>query len=281
MNRRVLAAVAMVSLASGSVQARPVWTGNGSAAPLVSYDVVTAGSATTGEQIAAGRVLATFAARPTAAVALGASLDPAIATEVAVRADFPFVPGRVLLAMDGHKGLYCDFMRNRGLGSSVACLRDGDGDGRFDRALRFDFNSAGADLVFITSEQKLRGGHLKADVALAVPLAYAPTALPAEATAPIKLVWQRVPAKRTADGEPAIDLYLTDASQLTGTDVLSQTVVRVRAAGLPITVPAFGTGVALLGFEANGGLRYRVTAGASPTRVGVVFRGYVVHIIGY
>jgi hypothetical protein len=43
-------------------------------------------------------------------------------------------------------------MRNRGLGSSTACLGDTDGDGLFDEAVSYDFNAASADPVFITDK---------------------------------------------------------------------------------------------------------------------------------
>ena len=134
----------------------------GIAAPETTYNAVFEPSDATRSGIASrGKSLSDVVIRPASAVVLEESLDPAIATAAAVTSGFAFTPGRVLFGTSDTPGLFCDLMRNRGLGSSTACLRDIDGDGSFDEAVRYDFNSGRSDRVFITDKGKVRGGKLK------------------------------------------------------------------------------------------------------------------------
>ena len=79
-----------------------------------------------------GAPLAEYLLSPELAVELQGSLDLETASRAAVQPKFPFAPERILYGWRDRPGLFCDLMRNRGLGSSTACLRDNDRDSRFD-----------------------------------------------------------------------------------------------------------------------------------------------------
>lgn len=229
-----------------------------------------------------GKPLAIYQLTPALAVELQGTLDSATALKAAVTGSAPFVPGRVLFGGDDRPGLFCDLMRNRGLGSSTACLLDTDMDGRFDQAVRYDFNSARSDMVFITDKGKVRGGKLKATIPLGVPLAYRAVTGAAMPSAEVRLLWEAHDRKDSAGTvRTQVDLVVTDGSNFTGTEILSQQYVRATLAPQPIEIPFYGLKLTLRGLTAQRSLVYTAERTAEAVPIDFVFRGYVTRIIGY
>ena len=237
-----------------------------------------------GEEVMArrGKKLVDVMLRPKSAVVLRGAINAEVARKAAVKPKFPFVEGTILYRTSGRKGLYCDLMRNRGLGSSTACLRDNDGDGTFDEAVRFDFNSAGSDTVFITDKGKVRGGYEKAVIPLTYAVGYeaAPDAeLP---TGRVGVFWESPRKRKDPPNNPALLRFtLTDGSNFTGTQIFSSKMLVMGYPGAPKTVDFYGAKVTVYGFGPKGEIRYSVKAAEEPAEVGFVFRGYIVNIIAY
>jgi hypothetical protein len=116
-----------------------------------------------------------FEVRPLTSVTLSAAIPTDLAVQFGAKEDFPFEAGRQLYGWPERPGLYCDLLRPRGLGISTACLRDSDGDGRFDEGLRLDFNSGLGELLVISHSGKIIGVRYKPKtVPLPNPVGYAP-----------------------------------------------------------------------------------------------------------
>lgn len=229
-----------------------------------------------------GESLADVVVRPDRAVVLQAALDPVVATSAAVTPGFAFTPGRTLFGTADSPGLFCDLMRNRGLGSSAACLRDVDQDGTFDEAVRYDFNSGRSDRVFITDKSKVRGGKLKKTFVLAQKLAYTPAPAAALPEARIKLLWSRLAVRKDNPRAPQmVELVVTDGTNFTGTQIMSRQYAIVPVTDGAQTLLFYGASIRLSGFTTEGDLRFSLQPGAAPQPVDLVFRGERLIIIGY
>jgi len=252
------------------------------AAPII-YDAVIVPTGITQSGLAPrGESLADVVIRPTSAVVLGGTLDDRTAKQAAVTKGFAFTPGRMLFGTREASGLYCDLMRNRGLGSSTACLNDSDGDGLFDEAVRYDFNSGRADRVFITDKGKLRGGKLKKRFPLAQKLAYAPALNADLPEARISLRWANESPGALRPGQsPRVELLATDGDNFTGTQIMSSIYALVPMTDGSQVLNFYGSRIKLTGFAADGALRFNLVASPDPQPMGLVFRGYQLFIIGY
>ena len=229
-----------------------------------------------------GKSLADVVIRPTSAVTLEGALDAATAKKAAVTAGFPFAPGRTLYGTRETPGLYCDLMRNRGLGSSAACLNDTDRDGLFDEAVRYDFNSAGADRVFITDKGKVRGGKFEKRFPLAQKIAYAPAAGSDLPEARISLEWASSPLNKNLPGQPPlVELLITDGSNFTGTQIMSSAFARVPVTDGAQELDFYGARIRMKAITADGALQFSLTANPERQPIGLVFRGYRLVFIGY
>lgn len=228
------------------------------------------------------KALAQFIIRPELSVVLEGDIDSEIARRTAVKKKFPFIEGRQLFGWRDHPGLFCDLMRNRGLGSSAACLRDNDGDGKFDDAVRYDFNSASADMIFITDKGKVRGGHLKREQALTAPVPYSAITSGDFPTAKMNLLWESNQSKIAGSGQPVtIDITLTDGNNFTGTEVFAEYYARVRHSGTPVELEIYGTKIRIKNVDSEGSLSYEMTPIAKSAPVGFVFRGHIFRIVFY
>lgn len=224
--------------------------------------------------------LAEYRLRPELKIVLNDALDPKLGKRMAMHRSQPLVAGTPLFGWRDWPGLYCDLMRNRGLGSSAICLRDNDDDGAFDDVVRLDFNSATGDLVFITDKGKVRGGYFKREAALPAPLAYERVDGAERPEGRVHLVWELISANRDDSAAPVlIDLLMTDGPNFTGTEILSETLLRVPFRGEPVTVEFNGAEIDLLGLTEDNQLRYRIRPKDQPAPVKFVFRGYVMNII--
>lgn len=229
-----------------------------------------------------GKSLADVVIRPTAAVVLIGTLDDATAKLAAVTPGFPLAPGRLLFGTRESPGLYCDLMRNRGLGSSAACLHDIDGDGRFDDAVRYDFNSASADRVFITDKGKVRGGKFKKRFSLKQKIDYT-AAPPIEMPeARISVLWANSPMNKARPGQPPlVELLATDGDNFTGTQIMSSDYALVPVTDGSQELDFYGAGIRLKGFAPDGALQFSLVASGDFRPMGLVFRGYRLIMIGY
>ena len=272
-------------LAAGmTCAASPAWAQSADGrGPLATYLVSLTEAPGVGELHAErGKPLAELTLRPERSVVLRGSLDPESAQRIAVHRNFPFVEGRRLFGWRDHPGLFCDLMRNRGLGSSAACLRDNDGDGKFDEAVRLDFNSGGADVVFITDKQKVRGGRFNRRQPLQAKVDYAMDEAGDVPSANVRLSWNSDFGKRNGSGQPVmLEVTLTDGSNFTGTEIFADHLFRIPFEGSPVSVDMYGVRLTVLGFDERGGLRYRLAQIDERAPVGLVFRGYTLRIITY
>lgn len=236
-----------------------------------------------------GKSLASYILRPEFAVLLKDDLDPQIARRSAVKDSFPFVRGRVLYGWRERPGLYCDLMRNRGLGSSTACLRDTNADGKFDEAVRFDFNSVESDVVFITDKGKVRGGRFKRAEPLPHALAYEPIDPEDRPHAQVELLWE-IPRSQSGAGQSrAVDLFVSDGPNFTGTEILGGHFARIRLniqpevfeifGTLPSEIDFYGVRVGIIDITAEGDLRYTLQPVAQDVPIGFVFRGEIINLM--
>lgn len=249
----------------------------------IGYDALVQPTGITQSGLASrGKSLADVIIRPTSAVVLQGTLDAATAKLAAVTPGFAFAPGRVLFGTRESPGLYCDLMRNRGLGSSAACLNDIDRDGLFDEAVRFDFNSASADRVFITDKGKVRGGKLKKRYPLAQKVAYAAAPAGNLAEARIGLLWADSPSNKARPGQPPlVELLITDGDNFTGTQIMSSSYALVPVSSGLQTLDFYGARITLKAIAADGALQFDLSASPEPRPIGLVFRGYRLVLIGY
>lgn len=233
-----------------------------------------------GERIAKSYgTLVEFAARPVLAVTLDEAVPPETATMFGAKLEHPLAAGRKLYGWPERPGLYCDLLRNRGLGLSTACLRDSDGDGRFEEGRRFDFNSGFGDLLVITPSKKIIGVRTSAKpaaVPLPRPVPYARAEVGGDVTGRLALKWRKI---KLDDGSAGAELWITTPGNYTGTEGLSEQVLRVAQARAPLDLALYGIRLRILGFDEKGAMRYQVAEVPDGTTVPLRFRGYTFRIM--
>lgn len=275
------AAAALFSIAAVGL-CGPAFAQPGPAAETVYSATFEPTAVTASGVVPRGKSLADVVVRPASAVILEASLDPVTAKSAAVTSGFDFTPGRVLFGTPDSPGLFCDVMRNRGLGSSAACLRDKNGDGAFDEAVRYDFNSGRSDRVFITDKGKVRGGKVKKTFPLRQTLAYRPAPDAPLPEARINLLWASTsPQKDDPAARRVVDLIVTDGSNFTGTEIMSGSYASVPIAEDAPELQFYGASIRLHGLTAEGDLRFSLNPGRTPQPMPLVFRGYRLIIVSY
>ena len=216
--------------------------------------------------------------RPASAVTLSSAVPAEIAAKFGAKSDVPFNVGRQLYGWPEQPGVFCDLLRARGLGVSAACLWDRDLDGRFEEGTRLDFNSASGDILGITPSRKIIGVRFtKVRVPLPAPIAYRTSDPDPSVTGKIVLYW----LKAAKNGPPTEQIYLSTPDNYTGTDGLSAEILAFRADHLPMNVELYGVKLRLLGHDEKGALRYSVLGVTPGAKVPLLFRGYVIHLIGY
>lgn len=154
--------------------------------------------------------------RPVSAVTLGAAIPPATSALFGAKPNAPFDTMRTLFGWPERPGLYRDLLRTRRLGLSTACLRDVDGDGRFDEGRRFDFNSGFGDLLGITPSGKIIGVRTTAKRLPVLCRSRSPTlsaTSPGEVTGRLALMWRKVNLREIA----APQIWLRTPDNYTGT----------------------------------------------------------------
>lgn len=226
-----------------------------------------------------GGNLVELKAKPLAAVRLNERVDATTAALFGAKAEAPLDVGRVLTGWPERPGLYCDLLRKRGLGLSTACLRDRDGDGRFDEGVRYDFNSGSGDLLGVTPSGKIIGVRTTSakpgPIPLAVPVSYAPTEVPHEITGRLVLKWRRV---KVGD-KLAAQLWITTPENYTGTEGVSAQVAQFALDQAPLDGELYGVRLRILGFGDKGAMRYQVLDVREGAAVPLMFRGYTFRII--
>lgn len=216
--------------------------------------------------------------RPALAVTLNGTISAELAGKFGAKTDVPFNVGRQLYGWPERPGLYCDLLRPRGLGLSAACLWDRDLDGRFEEGTRLDFNSGSGDILGITPSRKIIGVRLtKVRVPLSAPISYAKSDPDPSVTGKIVLYW----LKARKSGSPIEQIYLGTPDNYTGTEGLSAEILAFRGDRLPMDVDLYGVKVRLLGHDEKGALRYTILNTTRGATVPLLFRGYVIRMIGY
>ena len=223
-----------------------------------------------------------FDARPVAAVTLEDTIPAEIATQFGAKADIPFAAGLQLYGLPERPGLYCDLLRIRGLGLSGACLRDTDGDGRFDEGLRLDFTSGSGDVLLLTPSGKIIGVRFKAKpVALPTPVRYVATRAAATVTVTGKLALRwRMGSRRTGNADN-VELWISTPENYTGTEGLSQRILSFPRAKAPLDVELYDIKLHVGGFDEHGAMQVAVRGMTDGATVPLLFRGYVIVMIGY
>lgn len=226
-----------------------------------------------------GGTLLELQARPVTAVRIEDSIAPETAALFGAKADAPFDAGRVLTGWPERPGLYCDLLRNRGLGLSTACLYDRDGDGRFDDGRRYDFNSGLGDLLGLTPSGKIIGVRTTsakpAPVPLVRPISFAKVDVPGGMTGRLALKWRKVKSA----GQQAVQLWITTPDNYTGTEGISAELAQFQPSELPTEGELYGIRLRVLGFDDKGALRYQVLSVQDGAIVPLMFRGYTFRII--
>lgn len=226
-----------------------------------------------------GGTLIELQARPVTAVRLEEGIQPETAALFGAKPEAPFDAGRVLTGWPERPGLYCDFLRNRGLGLSTACLYDRDGDGRFDEGRRYDFNSGIGDLLGLTPSGKIIGVRTTAKkpalVALTPPASFSKVEVPGGMTGRLALKWRKI----KSGGQQALQLWITTPDNYTGTEGISAEVAQVQSSELPDEGELYGVRLRLLGFDEKGALRYQILGVRDGATVPLMFRGYTFRII--
>jgi len=218
-----------------------------------------------------------FDARPLTAVTLSQGIPADLAVQFGAKDDVPFEAGRQLYGWPERPGLYCDLLRPRGLGLSTACLRDSDGDGRFDEGLRLDFNSGLGELLVISHSHKIIGVRYKPrPIPLPNPVAYSPST--PTVTGRLTLRWK--PGKKVA-GAPTVQMWISTPGNQTGTEGLSEYVILFRRDSIPLDVELYGIRLRILGFDERGAMQYRILGMTDGAAVPLLFRGYTFRVIGY
>ena len=227
------------------------------------------------------RAFLKFDVRPLTAVTVGEAVPPEIAGEFGAKAEHPLDTRLPLYGWPEWPGLYCDLLRPRGLGLSTACLRDRDGDGRFEEGLRLDFNSGLGGLMVISHSGKIIGVRYKPKpMPLPRPVTYSPAAATAPAaTGRLGLRWKSAPKK--ALGGPAVMLWVSTPDNYTGTEGIGEKIVAFRRDSVPLDVELYGIRLRILGFDEDGSMRYRLIGMTDGVAVPLFFRGYTFRIIGY
>jgi hypothetical protein len=244
-----------------------------------SFAVVARPVAADREQVArANSAMVELEARPILAVTLAQPIPHALAGRFGAKREVPFDAGLRLYGWPERPGLYCDLLRSRGLYMSAACLRDNDADGDFDEGLRLDFHSAHADLLGVTPNGKIIGMNFtKVRVPLSAPIAYAPAAPAGEVTGKLALYWKRERDK--ASGREQVELWVSTPINSTGTEGLSQHILRFDRAKVPLDVELYGIRLRLHSFDQKGAMRYTLLGMTDGVSIPLLFRGYTFHIL--
>lgn len=271
----VLASIVAVAATLPALPASAQRVGDG---PSSSFAIVAQPVAGDAEQVTRpNRAFLTFDARPLTAVTLSEALPTALTAQFGGKNDVPFDTRLPLYGWPERPGLYCDLLRPRGLGLSAACLRDTDGDGRFDEGLRLDFHSAISEIMVVSHSAKIIGARFRprTTTALPHPVAYAPATI--AATGRLALRWR--PGRRESGGEPTAEIWISTPDNHTGTEGLSQNLVVFRRQSVPLDVELYGIRLRIIGFDEDGGMRYRLLGMTDGTAVPLLFGGYRFTII--
>lgn len=219
-------------------------------------------------------------ARPVLAVTLTEPITPTTSVLFGAKPEAPFDTTRTLYGWPERPGLFCDLLRNRGLGLSTACLRDIDNDGRFDEGRRFDFTSASGDLLGITPSGKIIGVRTTSKpeaIRLPQPVAYRAAQVPPEVTGQLAVHWRRI---KVGDALTA-QMWIATPDNYTGTEGVSEQIVQFPMNIAPLDVELYGVKVRVLGFDDKGAMRYQVIDVRDGATVPLRFRGYTFRIIFY
>jgi hypothetical protein len=219
-------------------------------------------------------------ARPLLAATLDQNIPVSVSTLFGGKRDIPFERGMQIFGWPEWPGLYCDLLRKRGLGSSAACLRDDDRDGRFDHGLRLDFNSRSSDILLVSPSGKIIGAEMDAaPVPLPQPVPYSTISPRPTVTGKIALRWKPVPK---SPGSPFTDqVWMSTPENHTGTEGLSERVLLFDRGHLPLDIELYGITLRVHAFDGNRGMQYSVLSITDGTPVPLVFRGYTINFIYY
>lgn len=100
--------------------------------------------------------------------------------------------------------------------------------------------------------------------------------MPPDVTGRLALKWRKA---KLADGAPGAELWITTPGNYTGTEGLSEQVLRVPQERAPLDVELYGIKLRILGFDEKGAMRYRLIEVGDGTAVPLLFRGYTFRIL--
>ena len=215
--------------------------------------------------------LLTLAVRGERAVRLEADLDATATNWLGAKLKRPMLKGQVLVAAADRRGVFCAPVKEGMLYAVSPCLTDADGDGRFEALGTAAFNSGSVDGLVVTDRAAVLGVRFSETTPLITPVAYTPVAYSDGAAAEARLRWSSSYRKDQAGSGVVVKLWLEASDASSGTGVLSRTVEARLPEGSGL-VEVEGVKVRVLGFEANGAMRFQIE-GVTPARpVTLAFR---------
>lgn len=228
-----------------------------------------------------GRLL-DLSLRPTSSIVIDNAIPTDVAVSFGAKKEIPFSKGLQLHGWPEQPGLYCDLLRPRGLGLSSACLRDTNRDGNFDEGVRLDFNSARSDILLISHSGKVIGAKFKKTVPLPKPVPYSEFTGSPNMTGKVSVMLKS--DFKMNDRDPSMvsgTISIDTPDNHTGTEGLSEQVMRFQHRGKPVDLDVYGVKLRLIDFDATGALRYSILEVKDGAHLPLLFRGYVIYTIGY
>lgn len=228
--------------------------------------------APTGPQVARkNATLMTLAVRSTRAVRLESGLDATATNWMGGKVKRPFQAGDILIAAGNRAGVFCAPVKEGAWYAISACLTDADGDGLFETAGTAAFNSARVDDILVTDKAALLGVRYEKPMPLQTPVRYASVGYETAPFARARLRWlSSFRADKPVD-VIRVALWFDASDGSSGTAILSPPVQKDLPGGVGV-IEVEGVTVRVLGFEANGALRYEIESVAAARKATFGYR---------
>lgn len=218
-----------------------------------------------------GSIMLELDARPILSISLEENIPESESILFGAKKDHPFNAGMQLYGWPEYPGLYCDVLRQRGLGISAACLRDTNSDGKFDEGLRLDFNNMGSDILVVSHAAKIIGARFpKTTVPLAKPVSYVTTPPTDKVTGKLALRWD---VFRDGPERKLIQIWVSTPKNYTVTGGMSEKMLIVDRTKAPLDVEIYGLKVHIIGFDESGSMKFALLNMNDGASVPLIFRG--------
>lgn len=172
--------------------------------------------------------------------------------------------GEILVPAGPDRGVYCAPIPQGIWTTPTFCLRDTDGDGRFDANLSANFTSGRAQGILVTDKGKLYGVDFSKPSPLPSPIPYARAALTESPVIQVQLHWATTfSPKRPTNGPVTISFWFDGGADGAAGQVRSDEQTIIRGEGSQIQLG--GLRLQVLGLDGKGRVRYQIE-GIDPDR---------------